>query len=67
LATATLKFTAFFDVVFEAEAARIISTPIRAPNANAHAERRVGTVRAGCLDWILVRGRRHLERVLAGC
>jgi hypothetical protein len=24
---------------------------------------RVGTVRAECLDWILVRGRRHLERV----
>jgi putative transposase len=59
------KFTASFDAVFEAEAARIISTPIRAPNANAHAERWVGTVRAECLDWILVRGRRHLERVLA--
>jgi putative transposase len=58
------KFTASFDAVFEAEAARIISTPIRAPNANAHAERWVGTVRAECLDWILVRGRRHLERLL---
>ena len=58
------KFTASFDVVFEADGARIITTPIRAPNANAHAERWVGTVRAECLDWILVRGRRHLERVL---
>ena len=34
------------------------------PNANARAERWVGTVRAECLDWTLVRGRRHLERVL---
>ncbi len=43
---------------------RIITTPIRASNANAHAERWVGTARAECLDWILVRGRRHLKRVL---
>src|SRR6266545_6913271 len=33
------------------------------PNANTRAER-WGTVRAECLDWTLVRGRRHLERVL---
>jgi len=58
------KFTASFDAVFEADGARIVSTPIRAPNANAHAERWIGTVRAECLDWILIRGRRHLERVL---
>jgi transposase InsO family protein len=59
------KFTASFDAVFEAEGARIITTPIRAPNANAYAERWVGTARAECLDWVLVRGRRHLESVLA--
>jgi putative transposase len=58
------KFTASFDAVFEADGTRIISTPVRAPNANAYAERWVGTARAECLDWILVRGRRHLERVL---
>jgi transposase InsO family protein len=58
------KFAASFDAVFEADGTRIIETPIRAPNANAHAERWVGTARAECLDWILVRGRRHLERVL---
>lgn len=58
------KFTPSFDAVFEAEAVRIIATPIRAPNANAHAERWVGMARAECLDWILIRGRRHLERVL---
>jgi len=32
---------------------------------NAYAERFVGTVRRECLDWTLVFGRHHLERVLA--
>jgi len=58
------KFTRSFDAVFEAVGTRIVYTPIRAPNANAFAERWVGTARAECLDWTLVRGRRHLERVL---
>ena len=43
---------------------RVILTPIRAPNANAFCERWVGSVRADCLDWTLVLGRRHLELVL---
>ena len=42
----------------------MIRTPIRAPRANAFAERWVRTIRNECLDWTLVRGRRHLERVL---
>ena len=58
------KFTRSFDAVFEADGADIITTPIRAPNANAYAERWVGTARAECLDWTLVLGRRHLERLL---
>jgi putative transposase len=43
---------------------RVIRTPIRAPNANAHAERVIETVRAECLDWTLILGRRHLDRTL---
>ena len=58
------KFSAAFDEVFRSEGIRVIRTPIRAPQANAYAERFVRTVRAECLDWLLILGRRHLEHVL---
>ena len=59
------KFTSSFDEVFRSEDIRIIRTPIRAPRANAFAERFVGTVRRECLGRMLIFGRRHLEHVLA--
>src|SRR5206468_1026661 len=58
------KFAAAFDQVFRSEGIQVIHTPIRAPQANAYAERFVRTVRAECLDWLLIVGRCHLERVL---
>src|SRR6266508_1053774 len=58
------KFSGAFDAVFRSEGMRIIRTPIRAPNANAFAERWVGTLRRECLDRILIINRRHLDRVL---
>jgi putative transposase len=58
------KFTRAFDDVFTADGLQVIQTPIQAPNANAVAERWVRTVRQECLDWMLIWGRRHLERVL---
>jgi transposase InsO family protein len=58
------KCPASFDAVFRAEAVRGVRTPVRAPRANAVAERWVGTVRRECLDWLLILGRRHLEQVL---
>jgi transposase InsO family protein len=42
----------------------VIRTPVQAPNANAHAQRWVRTLRAECLDRILTLGRRHLEHLL---
>jgi transposase InsO family protein len=58
------KFTRDFEIVFRSEGIEIIRTPVRAPKANAIAERFVRTVRAERLDWLLVLSRRHLERVL---
>lgn len=58
------KFVRGFDTVFTDEGIRIIKTPVRAPKANAYAERWVRTVRAECLDWTLIWNRRHLRHVL---
>ena len=61
------KFSAPFDEVFRSAGAAAIKTPIRAPNANAFAERWVRTVRSECLDWLLIVSRRQLERALRTC
>jgi putative transposase len=58
------KFCRAFDDVFRAEGAEVLLTPAQAPNANAHADRWVRTVRSECLDWLLIVGRGHLDRVL---
>jgi transposase InsO family protein len=58
------KFTAAFDAVFGAAGIEVVKIPPRAPRANAYAERWVGTVRAECLDWMLVWNDRQLYRVL---
>jgi hypothetical protein len=57
------KFSGPFDEVVQSEGAVVIRTPIRAPRANAFAERFVRTV-GECLDHMLIYGRRHLDRVL---
>jgi putative transposase len=58
------KFSGPFDEVFRTEGLSVVKTPVRAPRANAFAERWVGTVRRECLDHVLIFGRRHLQRVL---
>jgi putative transposase len=58
------KFTAAFDEVFRSEGLKVIKTPIAAPQAKAHAERWVGSIRRECLDRILIVSRRQLETVL---
>jgi transposase InsO family protein len=58
------KFSRVFDEVFRSDGVEITRTPFRAPQANAFAERWVGTVRRDCLDWLLIVSRRQLEQVL---
>jgi transposase InsO family protein len=58
------KYSGPFDEVFRSEGIRIVRTPVRAPKANAIAERFIRTVRTECLDWLLILNRRHLEGVL---
>jgi putative transposase len=58
------KFTAAVDAVFADADIRILRTPVRAPRANAIAERWIGTLRRECLDHLLITGPRHLAVVL---
>jgi hypothetical protein len=52
------------DAVFTSAAVRIIRTPVRAPRANAIAERWIASARRGCLDRMLITNERHLRLVL---
>ncbi len=58
------KFSAAFDAVFTAAGIRILRSPIRAPRANAIAERWIGGCRRELLDQTLIWNQRHLLRVL---
>jgi putative transposase len=59
------KFTVAFDAVVAAEGLEVLTTPVRAPRANAYAERWGGTVRREVLDRMLILGCRQLRSVLA--
>ena len=52
------------DRKFTAVDIQIITTPVRAPRANAIAERFVGTVRRELLDRLLIINQRHAAAVL---
>lgn len=60
------KFARSFDEIFKTEGARVIKTPIRAPNANAFSERSIRTIKTEVTDRVLVLGASHLYRLLAG-
>jgi len=59
------KYTDAFDAVFTAAGIRIITTPARAPRANAICERWIASARRECTDRILIAGRRHLHHTLS--
>ncbi len=58
------KYTDVFDTVFTSEGINVIHTPVRAPNANAFAERWVRTLRGDCLDQLLIINEALLRPVL---
>jgi len=43
---------------------RPLKTPYRAPKANAHCERLIGTIRRECLDYLIPLSQNHLRRIL---
>ncbi len=58
------KFGPGFDAVWQGQGASILRSPVRAPNANAVAERWVRTARSECNDRLLILNDAHLRRVL---
>ncbi|MFF7588839.1 integrase core domain-containing protein [Kitasatospora purpeofusca] len=58
------KYTASFDAVFEAEDVEVIKSPPRAPRANAHCERVIGTLRREALDHLLIWNETHARQIL---
>jgi putative transposase len=58
------KFPPAFHALLVSEKIKVIRTPVQAPNANAHMERWVGTVRRECLDRLLILGRRQLNHLV---
>jgi putative transposase len=58
------KFRTRFDDVAEGTGIKILRTPVRAPNANAFCERFLRSVRAECVDHVLIRSEDHLGFVL---
>jgi putative transposase len=61
------KFSGRFDEIMRGEGVRVVKTSVRAPQANAIAERWVRSVRNECLDHVRVFGRRHLEHPSGLC
>ena len=43
---------------------RVLTTPVRTPQANAFCERLIGTMRRECLDWLIPIHEGHLRGIL---
>src|ERR1017187_843489 len=42
----------------------VLKTPVRAPKANAHCERLIGSLRRECLDWFVPLNERHVRMLV---
>ena len=58
------KWSATFRQTLTAAGVRVVQTPYRAPNCNAHAERFVRSIKEECLARLVVLGEAHLRRTL---
>jgi putative transposase len=58
-------FSAELDASLTRLGLKVITTPIRSPQANSLCERLIGTLRRECLDWIIPLSERHLRKILA--
>jgi putative transposase len=58
-------FAPAVDEALRSMALQVLKTPVRAPQANAHCERFIGTARRECLDWIIPLNERHLRRIMS--
>ena len=54
-----------FDHTLHAASVQVVKTPFRAPNANAHAERWVLSVKGECLDHLVLFGLQNLRRTVS--
>ncbi len=57
-------FTTSFDAMLRSSGVEPIRLPPRSPNLNAYAERFVGSIKAECLDHMIIFGERHLRHVV---
>ena len=57
-------FSSGFDAALKGFGVRVLRTPFRAPKANAHCERLVGTLRRDCLDFLIPLSEAHLKCLL---
>src|SRR5678816_4548110 len=58
-------FAPAVDAALRSMSVQVLKTPVRAPHANAHGERLIGTARRECLDWMIPLNERHLRSILA--
>jgi transposase InsO family protein len=58
-------FAPAVDEALRSMSLHVLKTPVRAPQANAHCERFIRTVRRECLDWMIPLNPRHLRSMLA--
>jgi transposase InsO family protein len=59
------KWSPAIDRFLATAGVRLMRTPLRAPNCNAHAERFVRSIKEECLHRIIPLGERHLRKTIA--